>query len=66
MVPFCAVLRPGKSCRITVRFTPTAAGARTAIVRAMDPYSGFVLECDGEWDWNRIIRWTTGVCAGEM
>jgi hypothetical protein len=38
---FCAVLQPGKSCRISVRFTPTAAGARTAIVRVMDPYSGF-------------------------
>lgn len=37
----CSLLQAGKSCRITVRFTPTAAGARTAIVRAMDPYSGF-------------------------
>jgi hypothetical protein len=38
---YCSVLQPGKSCRISVRFTPTAAGVRTAIVKALDPYSGF-------------------------
>jgi hypothetical protein len=38
---YCSLLLPGKSCTISVRFTPTAAGARTAMVRAVDPYSGF-------------------------
>lgn len=38
---YCSLLQPGKSCRIPIRFTPTAVGARTAIVKAVDSYSGF-------------------------
>lgn len=34
-------LQPGHSCRISVQFTPTAAGERTAVVKMVDTYYGF-------------------------
>jgi hypothetical protein len=38
---YCSSLQPGKSCRISVQFVPTAEGTRTAILKMVDLYSGF-------------------------